>query len=107
MTMNSLRKTYIIIIRNALYFPEINVTLISLFIICLTGLQVIEEPNFMATNPTPEHHSIYVPYIDIIFPWSIKGILSYLPTYLPTSDKVNQRRLTLRQRIVINPTSSE
>ena len=54
-------EVYILIIRNALYFEEMHVNLISPFILCLADFHVNEEPKFMASHPTLDHHSISVP----------------------------------------------
>lgn len=77
-------KVYLLIIRNALYFKEMEINLILPFIIQLAGLTVNEEPKFMVTNPTLHHHSIKFPSKESIFPLSITGIF-YLSTRKPST----------------------
>ena len=100
-------KVYILIIRNALYFEEMSINLISPFILRLAGLHVNEEPKFMATHPTLDHHSISVPDSDIRFPMALNGIISYLPTRRPTKEEVTQRNLTPERCIELTPGFSE
>ena len=64
-------KVYILIIRNALYFKEIDVNLIAPFIIRLTGMKVKEDPKFTETLPTLDTHSISIPDSDIRLPLAI------------------------------------
>ena len=70
-----------------------DVNLIVPFILRLAGLKTNEEPKFMATNPTLNHHSISISNTDIKFHMSIKGIISYLPTRRPTSKDTIQCHL--------------
>ena len=51
--------TTLLVIRNALYIPEMNHNLISPFILREVGIQVDEIPKLHATEPTQEHHIIY------------------------------------------------
>ena len=51
-------KVYLLIIRNALYFEEMDINLIAPFIMRLAGLIVNKEPKFMVTNPALHHRSI-------------------------------------------------
>ena len=73
-------RVYILIIRNALYFEEMNVNLIAPFILRLAGLKVNKESKFMANNPTLDHHSISISNTDIKFHMAMKRITSYLPS---------------------------
>ena len=100
-------RVYILIIRNALYFEEMNVNLIAPFILRLAGLKVNEEPKFMATNPTLDHHSISIPNTDIKFHMAMKGIISYLPTRRPTSEEMTHRHLNPERCIELTPGFSE
>ena len=100
-------EVYILIIRNALYFEEMHVNLISPFILRLAGLHVNEEPKFMATHPTLGHHSISLPDTEIRFPMALHGIISYILTRLPTKDEVTLRNLDPYRCIEMTPGFSE
>ena len=82
-------KVYLLIVRNTLYVEEIEMNLIAPFIMRLAGITVNEEPKFMVTNPTIHQYSVHIPEKDVIFPLVITGIISYLPTRMPTEDEVN------------------
>ena len=101
------KKIYMLMISNALYFEEIEVNLIAPFIIRLAGLEVNEEPKFMAKIPTIEHHSISVPGSQIRFPLAITGIISYLPTRIPTELEIISRDLNPELWIEITPMLTE
>ena len=100
-------KVYILIIRNALYFEEMSINLISPFILRLAGLHVNEEPKFMASHPTLDHHSISIPDSDIRFHMALNGIISYLPTRRPTKEEVTHRNLAPERCVELTPGFSE
>ena len=100
-------KIYILIIKNALYFEEMKVSLIASCILRLASLQVNEIPKFMAEYPTLDHHSILIPNTDARIPMSLKGIIFYLSTRLPTSDEINYRHVNPDQYIDLTPDLSE
>ena len=93
-------KVYLLIIRNALYFEEMDINLIAPLIMRLAGLIMNEEPRFMVTNPTLHHHSIEVPTRELVLPLSITEIISYLPTRKLTPLEINMDNT---QRIKITP----
>ena len=84
-----------------------SINLISPFILRLAGLHVNEEPKFMASNPTLDHHSISAPDSNIRFPMALNGIISHLPTRRPTQEEVNQHNLTLKRYIELTPGFSQ
>ena len=64
-------KVYILIIRNTLYFKEMDVNIIATFMLRLVGMKVNEDPKFMAKLPTLDTHSISIPDSDIRLPLAI------------------------------------
>ena len=64
-------KVYILIIRNALYFKEMDVNLIAPFILRLTGLKINEEPKFIVNGRTKN-----APRLDLVclYSWTITGL---------------------------------
>ena len=76
----SMGRSIIFSIHNALYFKGMNHNLIPPFIIRLDVLEVDECPNLLACNPTMRHHFILLPDQRLCLPLHIKGIISYLPT---------------------------
>ena len=83
------------------------VSLIAPFILRLAGLQVNEIPKFMAKCSILDHHSILVLNTDVRIPMSLKGIISYIHTRLPTSDEINYRNVNPDQCIDLTPDLSE
>ena len=64
--------------------------LVPPFMMRLAQIEINEEPKVLATNPTPVHHSMYCLRTDVRIHFSLKGIVSYIPTRRPTQDKFNQ-----------------
>ena len=82
-------KSYLMVIKNALYLQQMTVTLFPPFMVRLAGIDLNECPKFLAKNPSLEHHSIYFPDHNLRVPFQIYGTISYIPVRLPTSDEVN------------------
>ena len=76
-------ETYILVIYNALHMKSMEVNMILSFMLRRAGLEVIECSKFLAKKPGLEHHSVFFPKDDIILPFKIEGIISYLPTQPP------------------------
>ena len=53
--------TIILLIYKARYVEDMENNLVPPFMMCLAQIQLNEEPKFLATNPTLEHHSMYCP----------------------------------------------
>ena len=51
----------ILVINHALYLDDMEVNLVPPFMLRLAGVEVNECPNFLAKDPTLEHHSINFP----------------------------------------------
>ena len=88
---------YLIVIRNALYIKGMTCSLISPFILRLAGVTVNECPKFLANTPTREHHSLYFSEQDLRIPLQLQGIISYLPTRLPTQHEIDDPTLPILQ----------
>ena len=84
---------YLIVIHNALYMKSMTSSLISPFILRLAGITVKECPKFLASTPTKEHHSLHFSEQDLRIPLQLEGIISYLPTRLPSQDEINDSTL--------------
>ena len=96
-------KSYLLIIRNALYVKEMKASLIPPFMMRLAGIEINECPKFMARNPTIQHHSIYFPEDDIRIPLQIYGIISYIPVRKPTDEEID----TLPVQVELTPNVPE
>ena len=58
-------KSYTLVIRNVLYLKRTDATLIPLFIMRASGVEINECPKLLAKKPTIKYHSIYVPEEDL------------------------------------------
>ena len=85
-------KMTVLLLHNALHFEEMESNLIPPFLMREAGLIVDECPKFQAIKPTLRHHSIYCPESKLLMPFNLRGIISYLPTRLPTSEEVREHR---------------
>ena len=76
-------KTYIHVVRNALYVPSMHNNLIPPFVIREACVEVSEVPKIHVHDPTVEDHSIYFTDQDLRIPLSLWGIFSYFPCRKP------------------------
>ena len=81
-------QTYILVICNALYVPDMEVSLIPPMMMRLAGIQVDECPKFLAKTPNESHHSMYFPEHQIRIPFLLEGIISYIPSRKPTTKEL-------------------
>ena len=79
-------KEYILVIRNALYVPEMDYNLLPPFVLREAGLLVRDTPKIQLTDPTEEDHAITFPEAGFRIPLSLWGVFSYFPTTKPTYD---------------------
>ena len=82
-------KTHILVIHNALYLRTMNVNLIPPFMMHLAGLEVNECPKFLSKVPSESQHSVYFPQADLRLPFQLEGIVSYLPSRVPTEEELS------------------
>jgi hypothetical protein len=96
-------KTHILVIYNTLYLRNMEVNLVPPMMMRLAGLQVNECPKFLSKTPSIEDHSVYFPSADVKFPFHIYGVVSYLPTRLPTESEL---RDLAREYLLLTPNTS-
>ena len=73
-----------LLLRNVLYFPIMDISLIPPFIMRLAGMDLNECPKFLSKSPSIEHHSLYFPDFDIRIPLYLHEVISYLPVRSPS-----------------------
>ena len=72
-------KTYMLVLRNALYLPRMTVSLVLPSMMRLAGIDLNECPKFLSKSPTIEYHSIYFSDFHLRIPLHLHGVISYLP----------------------------
>lgn len=82
-------QTFILVINNALYIPEMECNLLPPIALRMHGLQVDECPKFLARRPTDSTHSITLSDPKLCLPLSLYGSISYLPTRRPTLHEID------------------
>ena len=88
-------RSYLMVIRNALYVKEMNVSLIPPFVMRLADIIIDECPKFLSKSPTIENHSVYFPEHGLRLPLQIYGIISYLPARTPTDEELDNPEMQL------------
>ena len=79
-------RTYLLIMRNALYIPTMEHNLISLFILREAGLYVDDTPKFqLGDDATINNHCIFDDVSGLRIHLKLNGIFSYFPTRLLTA----------------------
>lgn len=81
-------KTYLLVMKNALYVPSMGHNLIPPFIMREAGLQVNETAKIHATNPSKNHHSIFEQESGLRIPLQLSGVFSYFPSRALNSDEI-------------------
>ena len=81
-------KTYIFLMRNALYIPEISHNLLPPFILREAGVIFDECPKSQAEHPTVENHSLFFPESDLRIHLELNGTFSSFTTRRPTEDEL-------------------
>jgi hypothetical protein len=77
-------KSYILVIRNALYVPSMDNNQILPFMLRKAGITVNDTPKIQMQDSTVEDHSIFFPETEIRIPLSLWGVFSYFPTTKPS-----------------------
>ena len=80
------RKTYILVLRNALHVPSMDHNLIPPFMLREMGVTVNDVPKIHKDDPTVDDHAITSAETGFRIPLSLWGIFSYFPTSKPTHD---------------------
>ena len=81
-------KTYILVIRNALYVPSMKNNLIPPFILREAGIEVNDVPKIHMADPDETAHSLFFTETNFRIPLSLWGIFSYLPVSKPSEDEL-------------------
>ena len=81
-------KTYVMTICNALYFKNMEVNLLPLFMMPLVGIEVNECPKFLSKRPDNNNHSMYFLEEGVREQLQLEGIISYISTRAPTDAKL-------------------
>ena len=79
-------KTYILVLRNALYVLSMDHNLIPPFMLREMGVAVNDVPKIHKEDPTVDDHAITFMETGFRIPLSLWGIFSYFPTSKPTHD---------------------
>ena len=80
------RKTYILVLRNALHVPSMDHNLIPPFMLREMGETVNDVPKIHKEDPTVDDRAITFVETGFRIPLSLWGIFSYFPTSKPTHD---------------------
>ena len=82
-------KSYLLMIRNALYVAEMQHNLIPPFLLREHGIIVNECAKLHAASPTIEDHSIFFPQEELRIPLKLSGIFSYFNHRLPDLKEID------------------
>lgn len=82
-------KTYILDVNNGFnMINELSTSLLNPNQLRANGIVVDDTPIHLSSDGQSTH-SIFIPDIDLRIPLQLDGIISYIPTRLPTSDEIN------------------
>jgi hypothetical protein len=83
-------KTFVLILRNALYMPNMEKNLLPPFIMREAGLLVRDVPKIHVNDPSTIDHTIQFPNSELTIPLQLWGIFSFFHSRIPTSDEIHQ-----------------
>ena len=99
-------KSYILLLRNALYVPSMEHNLIPPFMLREMGVTVNDMPKIHMEDPTVDDHAITFMETGFRIPLSLWGIFSYFLTSKPTHvDLLNQSEVYILSLATWNPHS--
>ena len=81
-------KAYILVLRNALHVPNMDINLIPPFMMREAGVQVNETPKIHMTHPTEDDHAIVFPETGFRIHLLLWGTFSYFHTSKPTEGEL-------------------
>jgi len=81
-------KTFILLVRNALYMPSMSCNLIPPFIMRERGVIVNDTPKIHCSEPNEDDHCIRFGDADLRIPLQLHGVFSYFHTRLPNSEEL-------------------
>ena len=96
-----LHKTFLLIVRNALYIPSMDNNLIPPFILREAGLEVKDTPKIHVNDPAANDHSLAFHEHDLRIPLQLWGVFSFFHSRRPTSDEVRHN-----DRLFLTPDST-
>ena len=100
------RKTYILVLCNALYVPSMDHNLIPPFMLREMGVTVNDIPKIHKEDPTVDDHAITFVEMGFRIPLSLVGIFSYFPTSKPMHDDLlNPNKVYILSPATWNPHS--
>ena len=82
-------KSYILVLRNALYVEAMSNNLIPPFVLREAGLFVNETAKIHVKDPTVDDHCIQIDQVNLRIPLALWGIFSYFPRSAPTDSELN------------------
>ena len=87
-------KSFLLLIRNALYLEQAHDNLVPPFLLREAGLHVNECAKLHALpHPTEEHHSIFFPDEDLRIPLQLNGIFSYFYHRAPHLEEIDNLKV--------------
>ena len=81
-------KTLLLLIRNALYIPELDINLLPPFIVRESRNQINKCPKIQTSDPSIDHHSTYIPSCKLRIPFKLLNTFSYFETRMPTAGEL-------------------
>ena len=101
------RKSYILVLRNALHVLSMDNNLIPPFMLREMGVTVNDIPKLHKEDPTVDDHAITFVEMGFRIPLSLWGIFSYFPTSKPTHDDlINPNEVYIISPSTWNPHSN-
>ena len=83
-----LKKTYLMVFKNALHVPSMHHNLISPFIMEEAGLEVNATPKIHREEASVEDHSFYDSATELRVPFKLRGIFSHFETRSLSSEEI-------------------
>jgi hypothetical protein len=80
--------TYVLILNQALYLPDLDHSLLNPNQMRMNGVIVDDCPKHLSDPSRPSTHSIYFPDLDIRIPLELGGVISRICTRHPTNDEL-------------------
>ncbi len=80
----------ILLVRNALYVPNMENNLIPPFVMREAGVTVDDTPKIQTVDPTVENHAIYFQETGLRIPLSLHGVFSFFSTSKPSLLQLQQ-----------------
>ena len=81
-------QVYILLVRNALHIPTMEVNLIPPFIMRAGGVIINDVPKSQCDNPTVSHHCISFKQCELKIPLQLNGIFSFFHHRVPTPSEL-------------------